>query len=207
MGPDQLVSLALEEYKSLREEVVNSVDRQYSLANWGISATVVLIAALAGGWATLRQFPYLLAASALVAVPAVATSYVVAWTHVISKIAQLGSRLREIEDNVSRSVAVESIRQTYGLDASEHVDPFKYLLGWEHKLWRAGTNSRVETTVGIVKLALAVLYAGAIAIGVLVLAKLENPPLGFLVQLTIAATVLWGLVWGIIAWHLRSVNS
>ena len=33
-----LINLALDEYKALRAEVVSSVDRQYSLANWGISA-------------------------------------------------------------------------------------------------------------------------------------------------------------------------
>lgn len=78
MTPEELINIALEEYKSLRGEVVNSVDRQYSLANWGISAVTFFIAAVIGGWGTLIQYPQVLLATTFVVIPAVATSYVVA---------------------------------------------------------------------------------------------------------------------------------
>jgi hypothetical protein len=201
------MALALEEYKTLRQEVVNTVDRQYSLANWGISSVAVVLAALLAAWEPLQKAPYLLTFATLVAIPVVATSYVLAWSHVISKISELGKRLYEIEENIARMVSTDEIREAYRLDADATVNPYRFLLGWEHQLWRGPTNIRVVTTVRVVKGLLAAMYLGAIAAGLSVALLLQHSTIKSAVTTASAALLVWAVLWFSLARYLKAVGQ
>ncbi len=146
MTSELLMELAVKEYESLRAEVVKTVERQYSLINWSVSTLAVVV--VVGGWGTLKSIPGMISIILLLIIPATMTVYVVSWSHVITKINQLGERLFEIEESLESAVDPESIRQTYRIPSSENVKPYKYTLGWEHKLWDSGINLRVQQRFG-----------------------------------------------------------
>lgn len=203
MTPDSLVDLTLREYDALRAEVLATVERQYSLANWGASSVAVIVAAVVAGWDTLTAIPGMMSVILAFIVPATMTVYVVSWSHVITKINQLGARLFEIEENVSKAVAPELIRQTFGLTPEEHFSPCKYTLGWEHKLWKGGVNARVHTTIWIVRLSLGVIYAAFILLNTLLLVHQQKSSLGEIWSATVAAGAFWIFIWFLVFRYLR----
>lgn len=201
---DELLTLALEEYKALRSEVVNGMDRQYTLANWGVSATAVLVAALTNAWDRLQPHPYFLTFIVLVAVPGIATIYVLNWVSLIGGIARLGARLYEIEENVGRRFAASDVRAAFDLQPSPQLNTFKYLLGWEHKLRRPGPPRGILTTIRTVTATLGLLYCGLIAMGVLIFGRLAHPSSVVLILAFVSATMFWASVWLLVTRHVKA---
>ena len=130
-----------------------------------MSAIVVIVAAIVGGWATLASIPGMMSAILLFIVPTLMTVYVVSWSHVITKINQLGARLHQIEENIAAAISPELIQRTFGIPPGEDFNPYNFTVGWEHKLWKEGVNLRVRTTIHMVKLALAAIYTLFILLG------------------------------------------
>ena len=114
MAIDQhLLAAILEEYKTLRAEVVAAIDRQYSLTNWGVSAIALLMGALVSSWDKMRQHPNAVAMAIGLALPAIVTSYAAAWVNVNVKITSIGAYLYLIEEKLARCFEDAAIREMF----------------------------------------------------------------------------------------------
>lgn len=175
MNKDYLLELAKDEYFSLRAEVLASVERQYSIANWCISSIAILAAGILGGWNTLSKSTVFLPIFVSIAIPMLATSYIVTWTHVISKIHLLGKRLWQIEENIASAVGNDLIKSTFHINPNRtEINSFVYSLGWEHLMWTDGKNSKINTTIKIVKLSVLIFYFATTSTGLLI--SINNAP-------------------------------
>jgi hypothetical protein len=191
LTPRFVIELALKEYEMLRAEMLRTVERQYALVNWGVSAVAVITAAIVGGWGTLNSIPGIMSAILVLIIPAIMTAYVIAWSHVITKINQLGSRLYEIEENVAKAFDSELIYKTYSINSPESYNPYKYTIGWEHRLWKNGVNLRIQTTIWIVRIALAGIYTTFVILNIFFLIYRNIVPL-YIWGSTIIAGIFWG---------------
>lgn len=202
MDSEFLVDLNMREYETLRTEVNSTVARQYSLANWGVSAVVVIVVAIVGGWDKIASIPGMVHIILLFIVPAIMTVYVISWSHVVTKINQLGARLYEIEKNISSSISKELIQKTFCLPPGEEVNPYYFTVGWEHKLWKDGVNLRIRTTIYAVKFALAMIYIAVISISILMMLhqKLNKE---IICIVSSGAGIFWAVIWILVFQYLR----
>jgi len=203
--PESLVDLSMREYETLRAEVLSTVERQYSLVNWGVSAiVVVIVAAIVGGWATLASIPGMMSAILLFIVPTLMTVYVVSWSHVITKINQLGARLHQIEENIAAAISPELIQRTFGIPPGEDFNPYNFTVGWEHKLWKEGVNLHVRTTIHMVKLALAAIYTLFILLNALMMVHQQKLDVRIIWSISTIVGVFWAVVWFLVFRYLRN---
>ncbi len=203
VNPEELLGLAMREYDALRAEIVSTVERQYSLANWGISTAALVIAALVGGWHSFVGHPMALTTTLVLVVPGLITAYAVAWSHTITKINQLGERLFVIEENVARMIDSDSIREAYAIPATTELDPHRYLLGWEHLLWKRGENLRVQTTIRVVRVVLAAVYVLLIGVTVIILTTMRQTSSIAVMAIITTAITVWGAAWYALFHYLR----
>lgn len=173
MNETQLLAAVLEEYRSLRAQVVNTVDRQYSLAYWAISGVAIMIGGVANGWEKLRSSPTVLAVLVLFIVPAVITSYTILWAHMLATISKLGRYLYGVEETMARLVTPESIRHVYQLSESDDIEQFRLPIAWEHRLWAGsgGTHSLLARTARTVQLAVTSVHVICVAVGAMVIGR------------------------------------
>ena len=207
MTSELLIELAVKEYETLRAEMVGTVERQYSLTNWSVSTVAVFIAAIVAGWGTLKSIPGIISVILLLIIPATMTVYVVSWSHIISKVNQLGERLFEIEENLASAVDPVLIRQTYRIPSSEDVRPYKYTLGWEHKLWNNGVNLRVQATIRIVRIALSAIYLLFIILNALLMVNLQQFSSVIIWSTSLTAGAFWATIWFLVFQYLRRRTS
>jgi hypothetical protein len=198
-----VLAVAVEEYRALRAEVVNAVERQYSLANWGVSSIAILLAATAGSWDHLRMYPNILVTLLAFGIPTIGTIYALAWSSVIEKIAVVGWYLFHLETKVTQLFTPDDIKTAFHR-TSAAGDPYWYLLGWEHTLWASGTQRFIERVTKLVTSLLAVGYLGAIVGGVVILSHLGgmSPAAALRKPTTIMSSFLWLSVWAWLAHHL-----
>lgn len=206
MEPDSLIDVSMREYETLRAEMISTVDHQYSLANWGVSAIAVIVAAIVGGWATLTSIPGMMSAILLFIVPTLITVYVVSWSHVITKINQLGTRLYQIEENIAAAIGPELIHRTFSIPPGKDFNPYNFTVGWEHKLWKEGVNLRVRTTIHVVKLALAVIYTSFILLNVPMMVHYQNIDVRIIWSISTIAGAFWAVIWFLVFRYLRNRN-
>lgn len=205
----QILTMVLEEYKTLRTEVISAVDRQHSVTYWGVSGVALIVAALASSWDRLHRFPNLVVAIIMWVIPAVVTMYVVTWIHVIAKISSIGWYLHHIEEKVARLVRVSEIRQAYDLPPDAPVEPFRYLIGWEHRLWRQSSQTAIERSIRLVKAALAVGYLAVLWVALYVGADMHQVELVrfALRPAGIAAALFWIVAWFALANFLDRITA
>jgi hypothetical protein len=206
---DRILSVVLEEYRTLRSEVINAVDRQYSLTNWSISGVALLVVGLVTGWHNLYKFPNIAVAVVLLALPSIATLYAIAWSHVISKISLLGWQLHHTENKVALLFPVDQIRRAYNLRFDEPVEACHYLIGWEHRLWRNKAQPLIKRTVRLVVVALALGYVVIIGAGIYVGAITnEISPSEMAIRPgVIAIATFWLVVWCALAKYLNGITA
>jgi len=125
-----ILTAILEEYKALRAEVTTLVDRQYPIVYWGISSVGVIVAVIVNTWENLTRRPLILMVLFFFILPAFVTGYVITWSHLILKIASLGSYLYLVE----RKLAIHCGVGEYRGSATLKDIP----IGWEHRLWESG---------------------------------------------------------------------
>jgi hypothetical protein len=132
----------LAEYEALRAEVTKLVDRQYPIVYWGISSVGVIVAVIVNTWESLTRRPLILLFLFFFILPAFVTGYVITWSHLILKIASLGSYLYLVESKIATHC---------GLADDNRSTAFSDLpVGWEHRLWETGGHQfliRSYTTV------------------------------------------------------------
>src|SRR5438874_1364840 len=133
LDSSHLLAAVLEEYKTLRAEVIAAIDRQYSLTNWGVSAVALLAGALVGAWDKMRQHPNVVVAAIVIVLPAMVTSYAIAWSNLSVKIRAIGAYIHHMEEKVNSCFTEKLFRQTFSLSIGP-VNKFSYGLGWEHRL-------------------------------------------------------------------------
>ena len=204
MESEFLVELSMREYETLRAEVLSTVERQYSLVNWGVSAIAVVVAAIVGGWATISSIPGMMPAILLFIVPTLMTVYVISWSHVITKINQLGARLHQIEENIAAAVGPELIQKTFSISPDEDFNPYNFTVGWEHKLWKEGVNLRVRATINVVKFALAAIYTLFIFLNVLMMIHQQKIGIRIIWSTSTIAGIFWAAIWLLVFRYLRS---
>lgn len=197
-----IVDLNMREYETLRAEVNSTVARQYSLVNWGVSAIVVIVAAIVGGWDKITSIPGMIHLILLFIVPALMTVYVISWSHVITKINQLGSRLHEIEKNIASAISKELIQKTFCIPPGEEVNLYHFTVGWEHKLWKDGVNLRVHTAINMVKLALATIYVAVIFLSLLMMLN-QKLNVRIICIISPSAIIFWTVIWILVFRYLR----
>ncbi|HUF63383.1 MAG TPA: hypothetical protein VMN36_15005 [Verrucomicrobiales bacterium] len=196
-----LVNIAVKEYELLRSEMMSTVERQYSLVNWGTSSAVLIVAGLVAGWSAVQSIPAVISIVILLVIPTMVTVFVAAWSHVITKLNMLGSRLYDIEEHLAKAIDAEHLRQVYMIPASDILNPCEYLIGWEHRLWRGGVNSRVQTTIRVVRFALFAVYAALVLVNyVFLIGHLEQY---LSVSISVVVFCLWCGVGGIVFRYLR----
>ena len=200
-----IVDLNMREYETLRAEVNSTVARQYSLVNWGISAIVVIVVAIVGGWNKIISIPGMIHLILLFIIPAIMTIYVISWSHVITKINQLGSRLYEIENNISSAIRKDLIQKTFCIPPYEEINLYHFTVGWEHKLWKDGINLRVHTTINMVKLALAMIYVAVIFLSLLTMLS-QKLNIRTICMISGSSIIFWAVVWILVFRYLRTRN-
>ena len=194
---EQMLSAILEEYKALRAEMVNTVDRQYSLINWTISSVALLSAATVNSWDKIHDRPELPTAVFIVALPLLSTLFAVAWSHVMAKIAALGWYLHFIEEKLARYFTADDIRAAYHLAPDTPLEPYRYIMGWEHRLWRASSHVFLTRTMNSIRAVLGFAYLLFLVAGAATLAALTKKPLATAIfgpRILIAAAA-WLVVW------------
>jgi ABC-type multidrug transport system fused ATPase/permease subunit len=198
-----LLEMSLKEYELLRAEVVTTVERQYSLANWSISAVAVTVAAIIGGWQTITSFPALTSIVLVLIIPSIMTAYAISWSHTITKLNQLGARLYEIEENIAQSCGAEAIRKAFNIQDSEEIHPYRYTIGWEHALWKNGINNRIQTTIRVVGMILAIFYLFVIVGNGVYMdgAQVFSSRMVWVISLSFG--FLWGVIWFVIFRYLN----
>ena len=167
MGPEQILTLLLEEYKTLRTQVLNDLDRQYSVTNWGISSTAVAILGIATTWDKLRGYPTVLLALLLLVLPTVVTGYALAWSHILRSTLGAGAQLFQIERRATRLFTRDEVRLAFHLTADERIEDYQRILSWEHSLRMNTRHSLVRPVVWLVRCALAGVYTAAVTAAVL----------------------------------------
>src|SRR5262245_61972096 len=193
MNDQQLLTALLEEYKALRTQIVSTVDRQYSLAYWGISGVAIMIGGLANAWEKLRSYPNVVATLILFIVPGVLTAYVILWAHMVATIAKLGRYLFKLEERVARMATPQLIRESFDVTQEDDLESFRLPIGWEHQLWveSGRPHTLLARTALVVRTTIIGVQAGSIIIGGIVLARLAN--LRF-IKLAVHPAVLISLV-------------
>lgn len=204
MEPQFLIDLSMREYESLRAEVLVTVERQYSLAQWSVSAIAVIAAAVVGGWQAIVATTGLLSVVLLLILPGLTTVYVVTWSHTITKIHQLGNRLHEIEENIARAIGGHAVREAFNVPADSDLALYHYTVGWEHRLWKGNVNLRVETTVFAVTTGLAAMYFSVVALNALLMMNYQNQLPALVIQLTGGAILIWTSVLFFIFRYIRA---
>lgn len=203
MSKDQVLTVLLHEHSALRDEMINTVDRQYSIANWLTTTLAAIAAGLFATWDKVSDHTVFLAFCAFLGIPAIITVHALAWSHTISKIHALGKRLRVLEYNVASLIGLEQVRVSYADPTiSESALP-QLLLGWEHQLWRGARNLRVDLTCQIVTSAIAAAYVACVCLGIYWLAS--EWPIGALVKASASAVAVLGVAWIALTRHLRHV--
>src|ERR1039458_1716533 len=157
-GTDQarrnlLWQAAIEEYKSLRSEVIVILDRQYSMLYWAISSVAVMLAAIISGWDRLLTYPNLLVSVFFLLIPIVAMAFILGWSHLIVKLSRLGAYLHGLETKLSRIVESPGVASRDVLEAG-----MKLPIGWEHTLWQQEGQEFINRACGTIKWGTAVLY-------------------------------------------------
>jgi hypothetical protein len=208
IGPEQVLALLTEEYKTLRAQVVSDLDRQYSIANWGISAFAVVTVAIFSAWDKLRFYPNVLIAMLLLAAPTVVTSYVLAWAHVLRSTLRAGRQLYQIEEHVALLITAETIRSAYHLTNDEQVEAYRHVLSWEHSLRPDGAHALVRPAVRLIGVALAVAYVGTLLGGVAATSRLRHHTISAAVfrPEILGAIALWVGVWVIVVTYVRKAH-
>ena len=152
-----LLTAILEEYTALRAEVTKLVDRQYPIVYWGISSVAVIVAVMVNGWENLTKRPLILLFLFFFILPAFVTGYVITWSHIILKIASLGSYLYLVERKIA-SVCMRA--QPSRLDTVMEMP-----VAWEHRLWETGGHHFLLRSYRTVKWLLAGILLLANALG------------------------------------------
>lgn len=161
--PKELITLAiLEEYRALREEMKTIVDRQYTQMYWVISSVAILVAAIINAWQQILSHPLISSGLFIVLIPGVITAYILSWSHIITKIAKIGSHIYKIESNLS-SLLVDDLPE--GSVSPSLLTNIRYPISWEHFLWKAKSHKLVLRTYVGVKLSAAFIYLMFIFMG------------------------------------------
>ena len=202
MDSEFIINLNMREYEILRAEVNSTVARQYSLANWSVSAIVVINVAIVGGWDKITSIPGMVHIILLFILPSIITVYVLSWSHVITKINQLGARLYEIEKNIASAISKEMVQNTFNIISDDDFKPYHFTVGWEHKLWKDGVNLRVQTTVNMVKGALAIIYFVVILLSLLLMLNQQINNKIIYIVLTFTG-VFWVAIWILVFQYLQ----
>jgi hypothetical protein len=194
---ESILTAVLEEYKALRAEILNAVDRQYTLTNWTISGVVLLVAGLITSWHNLTNHPNVVVAVVILALPTVATMYAIAWCHVISKIDLLGWQLYHTENKIAQLFPAAEICAAYNLPAGSKTESFYYLIGWEHYLRQNKFQPLIKRAVTVVQNVLGIGYIAIIATGAYLGAMMHGLPVFKIVRRPsiVVIAVFWLIIW------------
>jgi hypothetical protein len=154
------LSATLEEYKALRAEMLAFLDKQYILAYWAISAMIVLVIALANTWDKMKGLPKAPAVIFLYVIPALLMFFALSWSHVMTKIALIGSHLFLVE----RKVAAIVVGDGQFIPVDNEV-AFAVPISWEHTLWSEASHPLIHRTVTLVLFGLSVLLTAQWILG------------------------------------------
>ena len=190
---------AIEEFKSLRSEVVVIQDRQYSMLYWAISSMALLLAAILNSWDRLQlQYPDLLVSVFFFLIPIVATTFLWGWSHLVIQLARLGTYIYGIETKLSH-ILEKYPPPPYGAPETVMNMP----LGWEHSLWQQDGQEFINRTCGIVKFAVAFFYLLSFSFGIfLFLGRLRSNfawlSMDHAVEIAIGVFTFWTAVWFVV---------
>jgi len=201
-----LLTAILQEYSSLRAEVTKLVDRQYPIVYWGISSVAVIVAVIVNGWDNLTRRPLILLFLFFFILPAFVTGYVITWSHIILKIASLGSYLYLVE----RKIANVCLGPQAGRSETVKEMP----VAWEHRLWETGGHQFLLRSYRTVKWVLAAILLLANLLGTSLAVHYFKQAFGFngLSILVVGSIMffyaLWILVWKALFRHISAaINS
>lgn len=186
---------AIEEYKSLRSEVIAILDRQYSMLYWAISSVALMLAAILNSWDRLVQYPDLLVCAFFIFLPAVSTAFVLGWSHLIVKIARLGAYIYGLEVKLSRILGPPQIKPQHTLEAA-----MKMPISWEHTLWRREGQEFIDRVTVTLKWSVALLYLLFLSNGsFLFLWRLRSSfawlSMPHAQEITLGVTIFWAATW------------
>jgi len=192
---DTEIAATLEEYRALRAEVTPTVERQYAVTYWGISAIAVLIAAMINSFQQLWNAPFLSLLLFYIVVPGLCSAFVLTWSHIIIKLVKLGAHLYVVEEKIC--VLIKG--QEFDRDRPDLMP-----MCWEHFVNEPGSYGYRKTLHAVVcsiAAAVAVSQSVAIVLTVRFFRRGLLPLTGR--HLAIAVFVVIGTCWLVCAWLFR----
>lgn len=94
---DHYVTAALAEYDALRAELRATIDRQYPVLNWAITAIGLSISAFLATTTRIGDNAWLVYVMFSVVLPGMATAFLVTWLFIIINMADMGAFLAGVE--------------------------------------------------------------------------------------------------------------
>lgn len=194
----QMLGCVLEEYKALRAEITQLMDKQYFLVYWAISAVLLLIIALGTTWGKLGSIASsgnsIIPCALMLLVPVLTLAFTTSWSYVITNIARLGAHLFLLERKAAALVLGRGNYLPFEMEMIERIP-----ISWEHALWREGSQVNLRRAADMVLWPVAGILTCTIVVGAILLDvdfwRPGLPIAGWQSGLSVTSMVTWSFAW------------